>query len=74
MANFPLPIKGYSVGTTADRQPELTTGYMNNIRIRGILGKKLVISTRPGLDKVFDEQIGGSSVPIVFVGIITTVD
>ena len=74
MPGFPLPIKGISLGTSEDRPAPLTTGHMNNIRIKDTLEKKLRLSKRPGLDKVFTQQIGGATSPIVFVGVVTVVD
>lgn len=71
---FNLPIKGVSEGTAEDRPVPLTSGHINNMRVRDVLEKKIRLSQRPGLDKVFSEQVGGDSFPIVFVGVITTID
>lgn len=76
MANrdFSIPIKGYSEGLSPDKQPPLTTGYMDNMYPRGTLEKKIRLTQRPGVDKAFAAQIGGEAAPIVFIGAITTID
>jgi hypothetical protein len=75
MAIFELPIKGESRAVPEDSQLANTSGYMNNIRKKDVLERKIRLSQRPGLDKVFAQQIGGSeSSPIVFVGIVTSLD
>ena len=76
MANkqFNIPIKGFSESLTPDKQPGLTTGYMDNIFPRGTLERKLRLTQRPGLDKVFSQQVGGIDTPIIFMFSITTVD
>lgn len=77
MANhaFNIPIKGYSEILPPDKQPALTTGYMNNMFPRGALERKIRLVQRPGLDKVFTQQVGGTpSAPTVFMFTITTVD
>lgn len=74
MPNFPLPIRGISSGMPDNMPVQLTSGYMDNIRIKDVLEKKIRISQRPGLDKVFDEQIGAGVFPIIAICTITTVD
>jgi len=74
MAKFQLPIKGESRATPESSQLAYTSGYMNNIRKIDVLERKIALSQRPALDKVFAQQIGGIAAPIVFVGMVTTVD
>jgi len=74
MADIPIPIKGYSEGFTPGNQPQLTTGYMDNMFPRGTLEKKIRLTQRPGLDKVFAAQVGGDAAPIVSILSVTTVD
>jgi len=74
MAKLPLPIKGFSAGSPTHLPADLTSGHMNNIRVMDVLEKRLRLSQRPGVDKVFAQQIGGDTVPIVFIGTVTTVD
>ena len=47
---------------------------MDNMYPRGTLEKKIRLTQRPGLDKIFDQQIGGDSAPIITMCSITTVD
>ena len=74
MAELSIPIKGYSDSFTPDKQPQLTTGYMDNMFPRGTLEKKIRLTQRPGLDKAFAAQIGDEAAPIVFLLSVTTVD
>lgn len=76
MANVDLlsPIKGVSESLDPSKQVPLTSGHMNNCRPTDVLEKQIRIGQRPGLDKVFDEQIGGLTNPIIAICVITTVD
>lgn len=76
MANrdFQLPIKGYSELLTPDRQPSLTTGYMNNMYPIGALDNKIRLVQRPGMYNVFAQQISSAAMPIVAMLSITVVD
>jgi len=71
---FQIPIRGYSEGLSPDKQPPLTTGYADNIYPRGTLEKKIRFVQRPGLDKIFDQQIGGGDALITAMCSVTTVD
>ena len=75
MANkdFMLPIKGFSDALPADKQPMLTTGYMNNIYPFGALDNKIRLVQRPGMDNVFAQQIGGQAAPIIAMCSVTVV-
>ena len=46
---------------------------MENVRAIDTLEKMIRIGQRPGLDKVFDQQIGGAA-PIIAICVITTID
>jgi len=76
MANrdMPSPIKGVSESLDPSKQVPLTSGYMNNVRAIDVLERQVRIGQRPGLDKVFDEQISGLSMPIVAITQVTTID
>jgi len=71
---FQLPIKGKSEGFPIEKEQNLTSGYMNNVRPRDVLDNRIRIGQRPGLDKAYSQQIGGISTPIVAMCIVTTVD
>lgn len=71
---MPSPIKGVSESLDPSKQFPLTSGYMNNVRAIDVLERQIRIGQRPGLDKVFDQQIGGDAAPIVALITITTVD
>lgn len=68
-----LPIKGFSDALPADKQPVLTTGYMNNIYPFGALDNKIRLVQRPGMDNVFAQQIGEQIAPIVAMTSVTVV-
>ena len=71
--DFMLPIKGFSDALPADKQPMLTTGYMNNIYPFGALDNKIRLVQRPGFDNVFAQQIGGQAAPIIAMCSVTVV-
>lgn len=71
---FVLPVKGYSLGIPPNVQPAGTTGYMDNIIPRGALEKWIRLVQRPGLDKVFAQQVGGDTLPVVLLLSVTTID
>lgn len=76
MANVDMtaPIKGVSESLDPSKQIPLTSGYMNNCRATDVLEKQIRIGQRPGLDKVFTQQIGGGAHPINAIIVVTTVD
>lgn len=68
--NFPL--KGLFLGVQSSKQSEQTSRDLNNVR--PFFDGRAVGGQRDGVDKVYDQQIGGDSVPIVWLGSVTTVD
>lgn len=71
---FPLPIKGKSLGMPQDKQAPLTSGYLNNVRPRDVLENRVRIGQRPGLDKWGDgDQIGGAENPVVAICAVSSV-
>jgi hypothetical protein len=67
-----FPTKGLVKGAPSSKQPQQTSQDLNNVR--PYFDGRLVGGQRPGLDKMFTQQIGGESSPIVWLGSITTVD
>ena len=76
MANkeFPLPILGVNYGLPVDKTPQSNSGYMNNVFPRDTLERRIRLGQRPGMDKLYSQQIGGVDNPIIAVIQITTVD
>jgi hypothetical protein len=76
MANreLPIPIRGVSEALPVDKAAPLTSGYMNNVRPIDVLEKRIRIGQRPGLDKAFDQQIGGASSPILLITTVSIID
>ena len=69
---FKFPILGQNKGQSTDEQPGRTSGYLNNVRPYDVLEGRLRGGQRPGLEKMFAEQIGGK-VSIVVMTEITVV-
>jgi hypothetical protein len=70
---FLLPIRGKSLGMPQDKQPPLTSGYLNNVRPRDVLENRVRIGQRPGLDKWSADQIGSAEQPIVALTSVSSV-
>lgn len=73
MAEVLFPIKGKHTGFPASKQPQLTSPDLNNVRPYEVLGKRARGGQRPGLKKLYSQQIGGAAAPVVWVGSITVV-
>ncbi len=71
--SFQIPIKGFSVALPADKQPILTSGFMDNIYPFGALDNKIRLVQRPGFDNVFAQQIGGQAAPVIAMTSVTVV-
>ena len=69
-----FPYRGYHKGLGAEKQPANTTPYIQNMRVIDQQDNRFRGGQRPGLQKAYDDLIGGGSVPIVWIGAITTVD
>lgn len=66
-----LPIKGLFKGLAFDKNPNLTSGYMNNVRPRDTLENRIRIGQRPGLDKWGDgDFLSAAVVDICSVGMV----
>lgn len=70
---FPLPNRGYSVGMNVPESDMTTSGDMNNIRPFDSLERRFRLGQRPGLKKVYDEQIASKS-PIIAICSVSVVD
>lgn len=73
MIELTPPLKGISKGLTVDKESMLTSGYMNNIRPRGVLERRLRLGQRPGLDKWDTTQIGSAEQPVVAITSVSSV-
>jgi len=67
------PIKGLSKGFPVNREQPGTSGYMNNVRPRDVLEKRIRLGQRPGLDKWGTGRVGDTDNPIVYMCTITSV-
>ncbi len=72
--DFILPYRGINKGAIVDKQPQGTSGYMNNIRARDVLESRVRIGQRPALDKWgAGTQIGSAENPVVAVCSVSSV-
>ena len=69
-----IPIGGVDYGLPVDKSSQATSGYMNNVFPRDVLERRLRLGQRPGMDKLYTQQIGAIDNPIVAVCQIITVD
>lgn len=74
LQELPLPLKGINYSLPEDKSQGEYSPYMLNIRPFDTLEKKIRLGKRPGMEKMYSQQIGGDSVPIVYLGLIATVD
>ena len=73
MIELTPPIKGISKGFPVDKEPNITSGYMNNVRPVDVLEKRLRLGQRPGLDKWSTDQIGDSEQPVVAFTVVASI-
>lgn len=71
---IPLPLKGINYSIPEDKAQGQYSSYMNNIRPFDTLERKIRLGSRPGLAKMFSQQIGGEAAPIVWLGAVIVVD
>jgi len=69
-----FPHKGYHKGLGTEKQPAGTTPWIQNMRVIDCQDNRFRGGQRPGLQKMYTQQIGGLSSPIVFLTYITVVD
>jgi len=70
---LPFPFLGLNAGEAVDKQPFYTSGHLNNVRPYDVMEIRKRGGQRPGLDKMFAQQIGGTAgVPIVAMCDVTT--
>lgn len=69
-----FPFRGYHKGLGAEKQPEGTTPYIQNMRIINTQDGRFTGGQRGGLQKAYAQQISGVAMPIVEVIQVTTVD
>lgn len=75
LTELPLPLKGINYSLPDDKFQGGYSPYMNNIRPFDTLERKIRLGSRPPLDKIFTERIGGNAnYPIVWLDSITSID
>lgn len=69
------PIRGISKGFPVDKEPPLTSGYMNNVRPTDVLEKRIRLGQRPGLDKWgAGTLIGAAEQPVVCICVVSAIN
>jgi len=74
MAELYFPTKGIHKGIRPGAQPEGTSPDLNNVRPYDVLDNRLRGGQRPGLAKLYPEQIGIDKAAIVSICSVTVVD
>ncbi len=67
-----FPLKGKFLGIQSSKQPGQTSRDLNNVR--PFFDGRAVGGQRPGKDKVYGQQIGGTEASIVAMCSVTVVD
>ena len=68
-----FPFKGKHKGLPASKQPTGTSPDLQNVRPYDTLDDRGRGGQRPGMDKKFSQQIGGTAYPIVAIISVTVV-
>jgi len=74
LEELPLPIKGVNNSYPLDKQDPATSPYMNNVRPFDTLEGRIRLSQRPGMGKMYSQQIGGVTNPIVALNYVTVIE
>jgi len=73
MAEIRFPIKGIHKGAPVTAQPTGTSPRMNNMRAFDKDEGKVRGGQRPGLDKLYTDQINATDAPVVAICTVTKV-
>ena len=69
-----FPFKGFHKGLPAGKQPAGTCSDSQNVRPYDALDDRGRGGQRPGMDKKYAQQIGGTAYPIIAMCSVTVVD
>ena len=69
-----FPLSGINKGQAAVDQPQDTSPDMNNVRPYDTLDNRVRGGQRPGLGKLYSQQISNAKMPIVAICSVTVVD
>lgn len=69
----PFPLQGIDKGRATPDQPILTSPDLKNVRPYDTLDNRARGGQRPGLDKIYSQQISGFAYPIVAISSVTVV-
>jgi len=68
-----FPFNGIDKGRAASNQANGTSPHMKNVRPYDVQEDKARGGQRPGLDKAYNQRIGGQNAPIVEIVSVTVV-
>lgn len=68
-----FPFKGQDKGHITPQQPEGTSPELRNVRPYDVLDNRARGGQRPGLDKIYSEQISGITSPIIAICSVTII-
>lgn len=68
-----FPMNGKNVNFAASTQPDFTSADMNNVRPFDVLEKRARGGQRPGMRKVYNQDIGNGT-PVVAMCQVTTIE
>jgi len=74
MPNLPFPMQGKDTGRATSQQPDQTSPSLQNVRPYDTLKNRARGGQRPGLDKLYSQQIGGDTAPIIAMVSVTVVN
>ena len=70
--NLTFPLRGKFLGIQSSKQPAQTSRDLNNVR--PFFDGRAVGGQRPGMDKVYSQQISSSAFPVVAMCSVTVID
>jgi len=74
MNEWPLPIRGVDYSTPQDKENPANSSYMLNVRPFDVLERRIRLGQRPGMDKLYSQQITGATAKINWLGFVTVVE
>ena len=74
LEEIPLPIRGVNYSIPEDKTPGTYSPYMLNVRPFDTLENKIRLGKRPGLDKIYSQQIATLSGPVIEICSVSVVN
>jgi hypothetical protein len=71
---LPFPVKGIHLGFPSDKQPNLTSPDMSNMRLLNPKTGRVTGAQRPPLSKRYTQQIASAAIPVIAICSVATVE